>query len=254
LIQLSPDQLAALRLKFLPERQHYISWHILNTGNGQCYVDRWPDPRVILSKIGILCSLNGDPSALALADLREHLTGSVHTTSDFLPAIQALYQEVRGAEGVMLELLESPTFRAPPAADLRRLTVGDCAALGALPPELAWIGNTWGVPTGLAASGFPWGAFVDGKLASLAATFLVGSALEDVGIVTLDAYRGRGLATACAGALCLHIQARGHWASWNTAADNRASLRVAEKLGFQIIGPDVLHFLGGASGLIHFSG
>jgi RimJ/RimL family protein N-acetyltransferase len=244
MLQITPEQLAALRPWFRPERQHIISLHILNTGNGQCFVDRWPEPQVLLSRIERLYSLSGDPDALAPGSLREHLDGLVHTSSRFLPIIKTVFPDVHGIDRVMLELQENPSCSVPPGAALRRLSAEDAADLAALPPDLGWISSTWGGPQGLAASGFAWGAYNDGKLVSLAGTFLVGDEIEDIGVVTVAGHRGRGLAALCASALCQDIHERGRRASWNTSTDNPASLRVAEKLGFKVHGPDVLYILG----------
>jgi RimJ/RimL family protein N-acetyltransferase len=52
------------------------------------------------------------------------------------------------------------------------------------------------------------------------------------------------LSVACAGALCLDIQNRGRIPSWGTSPDNRASLRVAEKLGFSFRRRDYLYVIG----------
>jgi RimJ/RimL family protein N-acetyltransferase len=62
--------------------------------------------------------------------------------------------------------------------------------------------------------------------------------------VTEAAQRGRGLASARAGALCEDILARGHIPTWTTSPDNAASLRVAERLGFRPVRDDVLRVIG----------
>jgi RimJ/RimL family protein N-acetyltransferase len=115
---------------------------------------------------------------------------------------------------------------------LRRLSISDAHHLWGLSPEVDWISKTWGGPPGLATSGCAWGAFVEGKLASVACTFFYGETYEDIGIVTEPEYRGLGLSEACAGLLCADIRERGRRPSWTTSPDNTASLRVAEKLGF----------------------
>ncbi|MGH2524013.1 MAG: GNAT family N-acetyltransferase, partial [Anaerolineales bacterium] len=50
--------------------------------------------------------------------------------------------------------------------------------------------------------------------------------------------------TACAGELCNDILDRGRRPSWSTSPDNLASLRVAEKLGFQLQRRDCLYVVG----------
>ena len=97
---------------------------------------------------------------------------------------------------------------------------------------MTWIAGTWDGGDGLAGSGHGWGAFVDGRLVSVASSFFVGQQYEDIGVATHAEHRGRGLAFACAAGLCADIVARGRVPSWSTSPDNHASLRVAEKLGF----------------------
>jgi GNAT superfamily N-acetyltransferase len=244
MIQLTPNQAAALRHWFRPERQHFIGLHVLNVGNGACFVDRWPEPSTVLVTIGLLCSLSGDPETLSQSDLRDHVGGLLHAPSQFLPVLKMVFPDVRGVDRVVLELHDEPQLAAPPGITIRQLEAADADHLSGLHPDLLWISNTWGGPAKMASSGYAWGAFVGGKLASLAATFLVGDELEDIGVVTEAVYRGRGLAVLCAAALCHDIKRRGRSASWTTSTDNLASLRVAEKLGFKVHRDDYLYILG----------
>jgi predicted GNAT family acetyltransferase len=113
-----------------------------------------------------------------------------------------------------------------------------------LSPQSFWIAKTWGGPAGLAASGAAWGAFVDGRLVSVACTFFMGERYEEIGVVTEPEHRGQGLSVACTRALCLAIFARGRRPSWTTSPDNTASVRVAEKLGFRLDRHDWLYVAG----------
>jgi predicted GNAT family acetyltransferase len=89
-----------------------------------------------------------------------------------------------------------------------------------------------------------WGAWTNGRLASVACTFFVGYQYEEIGVVTEPEDRGRGLSVACAGALCQYIRARGRTPSWTTSPDNTASIRVAQKLGFVHDRDDYLYVAG----------
>jgi predicted GNAT family acetyltransferase len=94
------------------------------------------------------------------------------------------------------------------------------------------------------ASGRAWGAFVEGRLAALAGTFFAGRHYEDLGVVCEEGYRKRGLSTACTAALCRAILADGRYPSWTTSTDNRPSIRVAQKVGFQALRLDRLFVIG----------
>src|SRR3954453_230785 len=55
---------------FAPERPGPLVYeHIANTGQGTVEVDRWPDPRVAMARVGEDFSLRGDPGCLPLDDL-----------------------------------------------------------------------------------------------------------------------------------------------------------------------------------------
>src|SRR5438093_13438670 len=59
--------------------------HVLNTGQGSVFVDRWPEPRVALATYGDGCSLRGDPSALAASDVGP---GFFDAPASFLPLLR----------------------------------------------------------------------------------------------------------------------------------------------------------------------
>jgi hypothetical protein len=51
MIPLTSQQLAALRDWFLPDRpEPSIGLHLLNTGHGTAWADRWPEPRAIYTE------------------------------------------------------------------------------------------------------------------------------------------------------------------------------------------------------------
>ncbi len=89
-----------------------------------------------------------------------------------------------------------------------------------------------------------WGAFVKGKLASIACPFFAGLQVEDLGVATEPAYRGRGLSAACTYHLIQDVLERGKRVSWNTSTNNMASIRVADKLGFRFARLDRLFVTG----------
>jgi RimJ/RimL family protein N-acetyltransferase len=218
-----------------------VGLHVLNTRHGRCFVDRWPEPRVALVQVGANFALAGDPAALHPADLQA-VVGFIDAADAFEPLLRA----ARPSLSTWHRVVQVLPHDTPLSSDsrVRRLVAEDSLALRGLNPDLAWISSTWDGPDGLASSGFGWGAFVDGKLASVACSFFVGKRYEDIGLVTEPEQRSRGLSTACAAAVCGDIRARGRLPSWTTSTDNRASLRVAERLGFVFQRRDRLFVLG----------
>lgn len=245
MIQLAPSQIKTLKDRFIPDQPGpLVALHVIQTGHGTCLVDRWPDPRAILMETAGNYSLSGDPDALEPEDLRPHITGFVAAPEKFLPLLQTTFPTLTIWDRVILELQGEPHLSRPQTGLVRRLEAEDAGQLEALSPESRWISKTWESQTNLASSGYGWGAFIEGRLVSVACTFFVGDRYEELGVATEPEFRGMGLSVACAGALCAAIRERGRWSSWTTSTDNLASLRVAEKLGFTVHHFDQLYVVG----------
>lgn len=245
MIHLPLSQYPSLRLFFHPEAPVYpVGLHVINTGHGRLFADRWPGPRAVLAESAGNYTLTGDPLALAPVDLRPLVRGFVSAPEIFAPLLYEAFPELVIWQRVDLLLRSSPRFTMPQGAEVRRLVAADASRLMEVDDDLDWVGKTWGGMTGLTAGGRAWGAFVEGRLASIACTFFQGDRYEDIGVVTRPEFRRMGLSTACAGLLCQEILARGCLPTWNTSPDNLASLRVAEKLGFEWQRADRLYVIG----------
>jgi hypothetical protein len=242
---LSPQVRERLRSWFLPDRPGpLIGLHVLETGHGAIFADRWPDPQAILAKSGSNLALHGRAAAIEPEELAEQGTGFVAAPDDFLPLLKEAFPGLEVWERVILELEGEPARRKAEGAEIRRLGAADGTHLRNLSPGSSWITNTWGSPAACAAGGKAWGAFIDGRLASVAVSFFVGERYEDLGVVTEAGFRGQGLSAACAGELLMDIRQRGRRGSWSTSPDNLASLRVAEKIGFRFVRSDRLYAAG----------
>ena len=245
MIHLTSDQIITLKSWFLPERVGpLVGSHVMHTGNGMCFVDRWPSPRVVLVETAGNYSLQGEAPAIAPAELRPHINGFVETSEPFVPLLKTVFPDIRVWQRVVFAQQEAPRLAVASDLSVRRLEPSDIHHLLGLSPDSAWISKTWGGPQGLASSGFGWGVFMTGQLVSVACTFFLGQTFEDIGVVTESGFRGKGLSTACAQALCDDIRARGHHPSWTTSPDNAASIRVAGKLGFTVQRNDELYVVG----------
>lgn len=230
MVPLSGERLASLRpwvdAEPLSSRRQ-LAQHVLNTGVGIASVDRWPDPRVLLLELDGNYALLGEPDAVIVSDLTA-LRGPVVAADAFEPVLRAAFPSLQRRERLLQRLTAEPAAVAPRAGEVRRISsAADLAGFGS-----AWVAASWGGPEGLARSGRAWGGYLDGALVSVACAFLQADAEEEIGVATEPAARGLGLSTACAANVCRDILARGRIATWTTAADNAASLRVAAKLGF----------------------
>jgi GNAT superfamily N-acetyltransferase len=249
MIELTLAEARRLRPWFADERPgpDTLAAHVLSTGHGKVRVDRWPEPRAVLVESAGNYLLRGEPRALTVTELRPHVHGFVAAPPAFERLLRGIGQPFAVWPRVVGELAELDASRANGRATgvpVRRLEPDDADAIAGLDAELSWISLTWGGAAGLAASGYGWGAFVDGRLVSVACTFFRGERYEEVGVVTAPAYQGRNLSTRCVAALCADILDRGRQPTWSTSTDNGPSQRVAEKAGFRWVRDDVLYVVG----------
>lgn len=73
----------------------------------------------------------------------------------------------------------------------------------------------------------------EGKVVCEAATGAPTHGLIEVGVMTADAHRRQGLALAVCTKLIQECEARGYKTWWDCAAQNAASIRLAQKLGYR---------------------
>ena len=244
MMQITPSQSAELKSWFVPEEAGpLVGLHFIQTGHGTALVDRWPDPSAAIVETGGNYSLRGEPDAVEVSSLRK-IVGLVDAPGRFLPLLESTFPGMAVWPRVTFELSRGPTHGHVSGGSVRRLGRDDERQLRQLAPEMAWIWGTWGDANGLATSGRAWGAFLDGRLASVACTFFVGERYEEIGVVTEPDFRGLGLSPACAVALCTDIRDRGRIPTWTTSPDNAASLRVAHKLGFEVARRSSLYVVG----------
>jgi hypothetical protein len=231
-----------------------IAAHVVATGRGRAWVNQCPQARVLAVEVADNFLIRGDAEAACDAGLEEIVYGFVDAPPAFEPVLKSIADRFATWDRVILadpRAVAPPSGRvppgvaeAPPGCELRRLEPADAGALAALDPDLTWIAKTWGGPSGLAGSDMAWGAFVGGRLASVACTFFQGRRHEDIGVVTEREFRRRGLSAAAAARLCLDIRARGRRPTWSTTPDNAGSLEVARRLGFQEVGRGVMYLVG----------
>jgi RimJ/RimL family protein N-acetyltransferase len=128
---------------------------------------------------------------------------------------------------------------------VRYLTGEDLDLLMEAPPDIQAAFLGFGTFERLLEAGIVAGAVVEGELVAVASTWAVSEKYADLAVVTAGLWRGRGLATACAGLVAAVIQRSGHVPVWSTGENNVASLRVARKLGFEEVGGRTYVIVGG---------
>jgi GNAT superfamily N-acetyltransferase len=200
-----------------------------------------PDAAVIRPiRLADELSAHGE-NATSIWRVLEHLSGwtCVNVDRSVAPRLGAIIEsELRRPVRYLDDIYFTPGGRAAPASHpaVRTLEVGDASLLSESAPELTEIALGFGTFEGLLAEGVAAGAIVEGRIVSLACTTAQTPRHADLGVATLEDWRGRGLATACAAQAAAGILRAGRTPVWSAGESNRASLRVAEKLGFAKVG------------------
>lgn len=175
-----------------------------------------------------------DPEVLwALLRLAEGWT-CVLVASECAPALARIMEAELGCRTRFLDdvnhLLTRPvTAYRDPA--VRRLALADLELLASTPLELR--AGLWPSARELLTEGIIASAVVAGEIVATALTAACSDRYAEIGVYTLEAYRGRGYATAAASLVAQAAQKGGRTPVWGAGAHNQASLRVAQKLGFE---------------------
>ncbi len=177
----------------------------------------------------------GDDAA-ALWDLLQSVDGwfCVEVTTACASAVGLLIEAGTGRHvryyGDIYYTLTVPAAPIHADAAVRLLTVADLQLLDAAPREIQGAG--FGGTRALLEEGIVAGAVVDGALVAIAHTSALTPHHTDIGVATLEGWRGRGFARAAAALVAQQVQATRRTPVWSTGEDNVASRRVAERLGF----------------------
>lgn len=113
---------------------------------------------------------------------------------------------------------------------VHQLTLDDLPILEAAGENGVRFGGLHALQTG---EGVVVGALVSGKIVAAAFTNALTETYADIGVATNEAWRGRGFATAAASIVAQRVWDGGRIPVWSCGEDNMASLRVAQKLGFE---------------------
>lgn len=118
----------------------------------------------------------------------------------------------------------------PPSHPVRSLTGGDAFAGGVLRAACAETDWEHG---GSVFGKYPLsGVFVDSELAALAGYEVWGGTIAHISVITHPAFRGRGFGRSVVAHVAQVALAAGLIPQYRTLQSNRASMRIAESLGF----------------------
>lgn len=158
----------------------------------------------------------------------------VTVEADVAPRLAVLIERelglpVRVVADVYFTLTQPATVIGHP--QVRLLTPADAPMIRAYDPSLDPADLDWRMRTGAIA-----GAFVDGQLVADCQPYGLSAKYCEIGVDTLEPYRNRGYSTACTALTCRALQQSSIIPVWGAREDNPASLRVADKAGFNKIG------------------
>lgn len=154
---------------------------------------------------------------------------------DLRPIMRWYYPVVRPYEDVHYVLRGAPHLISPREIETRLLRPEDFPMMERAAPPLQ--GSGFGSITALLNDGIVAGSIISDNgmpcLVSIAYTAAFAGHYADIGVYTDPAYRRRGLSSYAAGLVMSQLSQRGISSVWSTGEDNRASRRVAEKLGMR---------------------
>ena len=132
--------------------------------------------------------------------------------------------------GDVYHVLSRPATRFANDA-VRRLLIDDWKLLERAPAELRGAG--FESKQAMLTEGVVAGAIVDDELVAIAHTSARTEHYADIGVYTSMEWRGKGFSSAAASIVAQKLQEDGQTPTWSTGEDNWASLRVAQKLGYE---------------------
>lgn len=160
---------------------------------------------------------------------------AIHVASPVAETMAAVIERETGRTSKLIEelyFLPDGPVADPAHPEVRLLTTADVPLMEAATEALGMRGWRLGSAAALVTKGIAVGAVVDGGLVAVGFTSCWSDRYAEVGIVTREDHRNRGLSTSAGAMVCTEIQRAGRTPVWSTSEANVASRRVAAKLGF----------------------
>ena len=158
------------------------------------------------------------------------LNGSDEDLALFRPVLARELRIPFHEVGDLFFVLEGPPIAHPHPA-VRLLRLQDIPLLRRF--EAPVWGNSYRTFEEMLTEGIVAGAIVNDRVVSVALVSAANPRYADVGVHTLEPFRGHGLSAAAASLVAGEVRARGLIPIWSTGGNNLASQRVARKVGFR---------------------
>jgi GNAT superfamily N-acetyltransferase len=252
--KLQKDHFHKVKEMFVPLRhQLFPAAVVAGLQDGDIYVDDVLNPRsAMMITREVWAYLAGDPNHMvynqalnqALFDKRITPMDSwgllVSCTEDWEQALKVIFlprelielqrRHYRGRKQKIQTL-----YQVPEGYELRLIDAGLRNFGGKLPEDVVQLLDSWEGILDPKLQGFGFVAVRDGAIAGHAVVDVVVGTFGDVGLVTSEQHRLRGLGTALSAASADYgFNQRGlEELLWDCMEDNLGSIRIAEKLGFE---------------------
>lgn len=215
-----------------------MSAYVLRSGAGRAFVHGDPGSFIAAAVEEEPTELAGYGDIDALAELIENVSGwscvEVDTADAGVlgPLLECrMHVSVHYLDSIWYELTTSPVDISHPW--VRELTSADRDIVRTADPRITKrLPGAVDCPERIIDSGVSAGAIHDGRLVSVAASVAQTDTHAEIVVVTLEEYQNQGLAAAATALVARRLRADNRVPQWRSGAPNRASRRVAAKVGF----------------------
>jgi len=235
LIRLAPNQFSLLEQIYpvCPGPQTFF--HLIRNRLGEGYADSVDNPRCGFIRYNEDMIVVGD----SLTDKFQQwlnvsdFIGLFEIQNNISEDVNLWFPDAIKWDRIGFEAVEVSEVVIPESVELKRLSLSDVDNLDDIGEK--WLWKFAGTPAGLIENCDNFGVFKEGKLVSISSVFTSSRRYDDIAVATHPAYRGKGYALLCAGALTGWLLKRGRKPVWNTSPENIASMKIPFSLGYREI-------------------
>ncbi len=239
-MELARHEFGQLRAVLGENTRTVIPFHFMKHRNARAWADQSMSNAIIYTgPVKPMAFIYGQDAHWQTALLGElDWMGMYWCPTETVDAIQHVVASKAPSETVLEPDIQRTVQRhvhvpAPDGVTIRRLSDAGLPAINASGDEILWLTGGWERRwETLLEGGILVGAIAAGRMVSAAVTFARAEHLDDIGVATVSACRGRGLSSACASAIVGEILGEGRQPVWTVFCSNTPSVRISEKLGF----------------------
>jgi len=237
--RLTPDQYPAIAHVIRDETEFPSVSQYYQRKGGEFWVDRLPDPAVVIGLLPKDTFVWGDLSAPGASELLARAKGLVADAPGLEPLLMQVWGRFTPLPSVEYRYHGVPYHQRPLPEGFRLIAVGpehlDLLCQYRPAYRTGTIGDFLSYDD-FFANGFGFAVMDEaaGKIVSACMAHAVSAKRVDHALRTLKGYEGKGLATACVYATIMEGVRRGLDPVWITEVDNHGSRSIVEKIGLRL--------------------